>query len=47
MSGKSPAEGDDGQAEEGAKGGVQRLDLSGSLSFSQPPVSGAVWFVAD
>ena len=33
-SGKSPAERDDGQAEEGAEGRVQRLDLGGSPGFS-------------
>lgn len=47
VSGKSPTKGDHRQAEEGAEGGVERLDLSRSLGFSQPPVSGAVRFVAD
>lgn len=45
-SGKSPAEGKDGQAEEGAEGGIERLDLGGSLGSPQPPVSGAVRFIA-
>lgn len=34
VSGKSPAESENGQAEEGAEGGVKRLDLGGDLGFS-------------
>lgn len=45
-SGKSPAEGKDGQAEEGAEGGVERLNLGRGLGSSAPPVAGAVRFVA-
>lgn len=47
ISGKSPTKSDYGQAEEGAEGGVERLDLGRAGGLSQPPVGAAVRLVAD
>lgn len=46
VSGDGPAEGDYGQAEEGAEGGVEGLDLCRRPGLSQSPVRGAVRFIA-
>lgn len=43
---KSPTESKDGQAEEGAESGIERLNLGWALGSSAPPVSGAVRFIA-
>lgn len=45
-SGKTPSESKDGQAEEGAESGIERLNLGRRLGSSAPPVSGAVRFIA-
>lgn len=45
-SGKRPTESKDGQAEEGAESGIERLNLGRGLGSSAPPVSGAVRFIA-
>lgn len=45
-SGKSPTKSKDGQAEEGAESGIERLNLGRGLGSSAPPVSGAVRFIA-
>lgn len=45
-SGKSPTESKDGQAEEGAESGVERLNLGRGPGSPAPPVGGAVGFIA-